>query len=254
MVGRRVLIGVLAVAVVLVGLATMAWSTAGEPVWWTRADITEHGTEIRVRYTGSECDQQRSVDVDESSAEVVLTVTTRALTSGCSDVGVARTAVARLEAPLGERALFDGTCLDGADRDFCRTKVTLTGAEGRAVRKPLHAPANYDPDTVGFVACAKTLVEGRVVRVVDGAPGRMLTTLHVDTWVRPASGPSTITVDTPDIAAEGAYDRWPAAMPIRLFVDVDPDALPSWHFEDPGWRAILDAAPKAEGSECFYGP
>lgn len=43
-----------------------------------------------------------------------------------------------------------------------------------------------------------------VLRVVDGAPGRMLTTLRIGDWIKPASEPATTTIDTVDVASGGA--------------------------------------------------
>ena len=121
--------------------------------------------------------------------------------------------------------------------------------------KPLHAPATFDPSLPGWVACSKLIVEGDVVRVTDGpSPGRMLIELAVDRWVKPASGPKTATMETADIAAEGVYERWEPGTHLFLQVDLDPDALPNWQFEDRTIRKIERALPESRTLECPYGP
>jgi hypothetical protein len=121
--------------------------------------------------------------------------------------------------------------------------------------KPLHAPPNFDPSLSLFVACSRTVVEGDVLGVIDAGHGRMLTTLKVTSWVKPADGMDPIAkIETADIAREGVYRRWPAGTHLRLAVDVDPSALPNWEFTPAEFDAIRQAAPQAANLDCPYGP
>ena len=120
--------------------------------------------------------------------------------------------------------------------------------------RPLHRPATFDPSVPGLVACSSSVLEGNVVRVVDGRPGRMLATVAVDHWVKPVSGPSRATFDLVDIAREGVYERWPPGTQLRLVVDVDPASLPEWQFTAEQFSAFEQAVPAADRLTCPYGP
>ena len=120
--------------------------------------------------------------------------------------------------------------------------------------KPLHAPATFDPSLPGYVACSRLIVEGDVVSVRDGDSGRMVTEFAVDEWIKPASGPEVATIETADIASEGVYERWAPGTHLFLQVDLDPDAYPSWQFEDRTIRKIKRAVPESRTLECPYGP
>jgi hypothetical protein len=129
------------------------------------------------------------------------------------------------------------------------------GEEQRAAGKPLHAPANFDPTLPAWVACSRLIVEGDVVRVRDAAsPGRIVTELEVEDWVKPVSGPRIARIETVDIAAEGVYTRWQPGTHLFLQVDVDPSALPSWDFGDGMIKKIAHAVPASHTIECPYGP
>jgi hypothetical protein len=133
--------------------------------------------------------------------------------------------------------------------------VALTGCQGDAVAsKPRHAPANFDPSLAGFVACSRLIVEGDVVNVRTTTSGRMLTTLAVQDWVKPASGPSRAKIETADIASQGVYTRWRPGTHLRLAVDIDPDALPNWEFTEPEFAKVRDAVADAKKLSCPYGP
>jgi hypothetical protein len=119
---------------------------------------------------------------------------------------------------------------------------------------PLHRPANFDPTLPGLVACSTKVLEGDVVRVVDGRPGRMLATVAVDHWVKPATGPRQVQLDLVDIAKEGVYQRWSPGTRLRLVVDADPSSLPEWQFPADEFTAIERAAPRAARLDCPYGP
>jgi hypothetical protein len=120
--------------------------------------------------------------------------------------------------------------------------------------RQLHQPANFDPSIPGFVACSKTLLEGDVVGVVDGRPGRMLVTLEVDHWVKPATGPDRVRLDLVDIAKDGVYPRWAPGTELRLAIDVDPTLLPSWQFSAAQFTTFEKAISKSRRLTCPYGP
>jgi hypothetical protein len=82
----------------------------------------------------------------------------------------------------------------------------------------------------------------------------MVTELAVQGWVRPASGPKSVEIETADIAAEGVYRRWKPGAHLFLQVDLDPDALPSWEFDDRMIKRIRRAVPASRAIECPYGP
>jgi hypothetical protein len=135
------------------------------------------------------------------------------------------------------------------------TAVAGCSDEARTAGKPLHAPASFDPSLPGWVACSRLILEGDVVRVSDAvSPGRMVTELAVQDWVKPASGPKTARIETVDIAAEGVYERWRPGTHLLLQVDVDPSALPNWQFGDQMIRKIKRAVPASRAIECPYGP
>jgi hypothetical protein len=116
------------------------------------------------------------------------------------------------------------------------------------------APATFDPSLLGWVACSRLIVEGDVVRVSSAdSPGRMVTELAVDRWIKPASGPKTATIESADIAADGVYERWEPGSHL-LQVDVDPDALPNWQFRDRTIEKIERAVPASRTLEWSYGP
>ena len=121
--------------------------------------------------------------------------------------------------------------------------------------KPLHAPATFDPSLPGWVACSKLIVEGDVVRVSSAqSAGQMVTELAVDDWIKPATGPKIATIETPDIAAEGVYERWQPGKHLFLQVDVDPAALPNWQFSERMIKKIKRAVAESHTIECPYGP
>ncbi len=117
----------------------------------------------------------------------------------------------------------------------------------------LHRPANFDPSLPGLVACSTKVLEGDVVRVVDGRPGRMVATVTVDHWVKPQTGLSRVELNLVDIAKDGVYRRWAPGTHLRLVVDADPSSLPEWQFSTDEFTAIEKAAPKAARLHCPYG-
>jgi hypothetical protein len=92
-------------------LAWVAWYVFGqsEPTPWNKPAVVE-GDVVHLTYTGSECQDSASVDVDEDARRVTLTVRQIVRAGACSDLGVRYDIDAQLDAPLGDRTLVDGAC------------------------------------------------------------------------------------------------------------------------------------------------
>jgi hypothetical protein len=108
---KRIVI-LVAGGVVVVAMAALAFS------WWDRSEPTPwdkparvDGDVVHLRYIGSLCQDDSSVDVEESADEVVLTVRAVVRATTCPAVGVPYEIDAHLESPLGDRELVDGACL-----------------------------------------------------------------------------------------------------------------------------------------------
>lgn len=91
-------------AVLLVGLW---WQAIGTSVSWDNLTVKDANT-VQVAYDSSECESQRSVDVDESDEAVTISITTREFAMSCSDVAVRRTVTVHLDDELGSRTVRDG--------------------------------------------------------------------------------------------------------------------------------------------------
>lgn len=91
------------------GLGAILWLQLGEHQPWDTASAIS-GARLKVTYTGSECEDQRTVDVDESDTSVKITITSRSYASACSDVGFVHAVTVTLDEPLGDRQLLDGSC------------------------------------------------------------------------------------------------------------------------------------------------
>ncbi len=109
--GRRAVVVALASALGVAVLAGVAWYVFGqsEPTPWNKPAVVE-GDVVHLTYTGSECQDSASVDVDEDARRVAVTVRQTVRARTCSDVGVRYDIDAQLDAPLGERELVDGAC------------------------------------------------------------------------------------------------------------------------------------------------
>jgi hypothetical protein len=114
-----VVVAVLAGAVLLTWVVVRAATT--EPVPWVKPAEVD-GAVVRLTYLGSECRDGASVDVEEDTGRVVLTVHETVYSRSCSDVGVTYDHEVRLDEPLGERELVDGACLveELSRRSACR--------------------------------------------------------------------------------------------------------------------------------------
>ena len=103
------ILAVLAVLTPVAVVVTLEVRGTPEPVPWASADV--QGTELTVQYVGSECRDEASLEVEEHSDRVVVTVRERVGLSSCSDVGVLSTLTGGLDEPLGDRDVVDGACL-----------------------------------------------------------------------------------------------------------------------------------------------
>lgn len=94
---------------IVVALGFWYWDAIGKQEEWTAATTTGERS-LSVRYLGGSCEDQRSVDVDETDESVTITITTRTFARGCDDVGNPRRVTVTLDQPLGNRKLLDGAC------------------------------------------------------------------------------------------------------------------------------------------------
>jgi hypothetical protein len=102
----------------LAAVVAAGWLTlrpgGSDPVPWDTH--VADGDRVRLTYTGSECRDGASVEVEEGDDRVVLTVWETDHSRSCSDVGVTYDVAADLAEPLGDRALVDGACAHEANR------------------------------------------------------------------------------------------------------------------------------------------
>lgn len=85
------------------------WSALGETATWESATALSDRA-ITISYSGSECESHHSVSVDENDDKVTVTVKTWEFSTGCSDVAAHREITVKLDGPLGDRKLVDGSC------------------------------------------------------------------------------------------------------------------------------------------------
>jgi hypothetical protein len=110
--GRAKVVSAVA-ALVTVTALTVFWRSAWS---WTASDevldsiASVDGDELVVRYVGGECEDQRSVDVDEDDQQVRIAITSRSFASACSDVGVGYDVAITLDEPLGTREVVNENC------------------------------------------------------------------------------------------------------------------------------------------------
>jgi asparagine N-glycosylation enzyme membrane subunit Stt3 len=113
---------VLPIALVVTGGASFwVWTDLGEPQVLGAIEAVE-GNQLVVSYVGSECEDQRSVSVDEGETSVRVKVVARSFASGCSDVGVHRQVSITLDRPLGSRGVVNVGCTP--DRIGCEKLLT----------------------------------------------------------------------------------------------------------------------------------
>ncbi len=110
---RQGIAGTLAVGALAALVATGAafyWFGQSEPTPWSKPARVD-GDVVHLRYIGSQCQDDASVDVEEHDDQVILTIRTTVRADSCPDVGVRYNIDAHLDAPVGDRELVDGACL-----------------------------------------------------------------------------------------------------------------------------------------------
>ncbi|MEU8565379.1 hypothetical protein AB0C45_28350 [Streptomyces cyaneofuscatus] len=136
--------------------------------------------------------------------------------------------------------LVFGIALDGGSTD---------GPSGPATEAKLSAE--------GWVACSQVMAEGEVVSVEEvPEAGRVLLTVAVTDWFKPATGEKEARFDVVDPAKDGAYPRWKPGEHLLLVIDRDPTAyVTSYRGDDIAQvrRSIERALPGAAGRECTDG-
>ena len=86
------------------------WFGQSEPTPWSKP-AKVFSDVVHLRYIGSQCQDDASVDVEEDDDRVILTIRTVVRADSCPDVGVRYNIDAHLDAPVGDRELVDGACL-----------------------------------------------------------------------------------------------------------------------------------------------
>jgi hypothetical protein len=118
-----------------------------------------------------------------------------------------------------------------------------------------------DPD-VGMsryqeIACADQIVVGRTTGVVPGSTeGTKTVTFAVQEWIKPASGPATITLkDTPDPTVDGEAPDWSLPFKRLLFVPAAQGEMVGQYTDqaisiDPQVAQVRKDLPKGLAATC----
>lgn len=107
---RRVRLTLPVALVVTAGALLWAWTSVDKEVKVLDSIVSVDGVALTVMYIGSECEDQRSVSVDEGDQQVRILVTTRSFASGCTEVGVPHTVAITLDEPLDSREVVNVGC------------------------------------------------------------------------------------------------------------------------------------------------
>jgi hypothetical protein len=127
-------LGAVLAAAVVSGLVSGSIHTGAVDEWHWDKPAHVDGRTIHLTFDGSNCDDKRWVDVDETRETVTLTVKIRERTGTCAGVGLGGLSLdAELDEPLGDRTLIDGACQGGDEprRGNCPAPVQ-TGTCGSA--------------------------------------------------------------------------------------------------------------------------
>ncbi|MFD3410429.1 hypothetical protein [Streptomyces cyaneofuscatus] len=107
------------------------------------------------------------------------------------------------------------------------------------------------------MACSQVMAEGEVVSVQEAAEAdRVLLTVAVTGWFKPATGEKEARFDVVDPARDGAYPRWKPGEHLLFVIDRDPTAyVTSYRGDDIAEvrRSIERALPGAAGRQCTDG-
>ncbi|UMG92791.1 hypothetical protein [Nocardioides sp. TF02-7] len=132
---RAVVVFVLGGAVVIALVGGGAYLLTLEPeedeprvatTGWDRYDA--RGRVLRVHYLGSSCQEKAVAEVEERPRRVVVTVRATVAPGRCARAAVPRTVSVRLEAPLGDRSVHDGACLQDGSARGCERPRRRTAA------------------------------------------------------------------------------------------------------------------------------
>ncbi|MHC0432316.1 hypothetical protein ACX6XY_19335 [Streptomyces sp. O3] len=104
------------------------------------------------------------------------------------------------------------------------------------------------------IACARMIVEGDIVKVREPSDrGRVLVTLDVTEWFKPAHGAGRIQLDLVDPAIVDVDRSYQKGQHVLIYVPIreDLDANPSIDDEVPSRRKNLEHnLPRSQGVEC----
>lgn len=103
------------------------------------------------------------------------------------------------------------------------------------------------------IACSRLIADGDILAVEDGPEGRVVLTLAVREWVKPARGPERVRIEVVDPSANGADEPWKPQRDVLLTVPVRPD-LWAAAYDGPGRTSELAQMkrdlPRAERTSC----
>ena len=125
----------------------------GAAASWSYFEVT--GRTVTVTYQGDTCESERSIEVHVTSDAVVLTVRVEGrpgmpFISGC--VEDAETFTVELDAPVGDRLVLDGACMQDPTRDECVRRPAgqwLVGAYRDVTECPTEATSTVIPQQAG---------------------------------------------------------------------------------------------------------
>lgn len=129
--------------------------------------------------------------------------------------------------------------------------LLIFGADGADDEVP--ADSGRGQDRYEGIACSRLIADGDILAVRDGPEGRVVLTVAVREWVKPARGPGRVRVEVADPSANGSDEPWRPQRDVLLVVPVRPDLLAAAY--DGGSRTSQLARmkrdlPRAERTSC----
>ncbi|MGA8845595.1 MAG: hypothetical protein WB471_03155 [Nocardioides sp.] len=122
-VGVALLAAVLGIAV-FAGVRFLFFGLEEATPWDKPARIVQG--QVELTYDGRDCRDRVEVEVDESDASVVITITETVRVLACRDDAAPYETTVELSSPLGDRDLVDGACLLGQFSQDPRCDSDLT--------------------------------------------------------------------------------------------------------------------------------